>query len=99
MGLKPTPKHSIERRDNSGPYSPDNCYWATRHDQHRNMRSNHWVTIHGETRLLTDWIRLMNQSRSTVYQRLRAGWSEQEAIMRPSAALEKRLRLGSECAR
>ena len=38
MGRKPSRDHSIDRKDNDGPYSPDNCKWSLMKVQCANRR-------------------------------------------------------------
>jgi len=40
MGYKPTPQHTIERKNNDGNYEPSNCVWATMAEQNKNRRMN-----------------------------------------------------------
>lgn len=38
MGEKPSSSHSLDRINNDGDYSPDNCRWATSKEQSSNKR-------------------------------------------------------------
>lgn len=46
---------TIERKDVNGNYEPSNCEWITIQQQQRNKRTNVFITINGETKILTDW--------------------------------------------
>lgn len=85
MGPRPSPHHSIERKDNDGPYAPENCVWETKRAQTRNTRRNHFVTLNGERRTIADLAEASGLDRKTIKARLAAGWSPERAISEPRA--------------
>lgn len=85
MGNAPTPKHSIDRRDNSGNYTPSNCRWATATEQHRNTRWNRLLTMGNQTRTLCEWSEITGIKRTTIQMRIDArGWSVERALTEPT---------------
>lgn len=72
---------TIERADNNGSYSPNNCKWSTLHEQMRNTRHNVWLTYKGETKILQDWANITGLDRRVISMRInRYGWSVEKAL-------------------
>lgn len=85
MGPRPTDEHTIERIDNNGPYTPSNCRWATRSEQAKNTRKNHYIEFDGERFTISDWSRRLGISVGTLLYRLRH-WPLEQAVTLPPRA-------------
>lgn len=76
--------YTLDREDNNGPYSKENCRWATPKQQSRNTRSNKIITIEGVTKCLVEWREHFGISKSCYQWRVRNGWDEIKALTTPS---------------
>lgn len=84
--MEPTwkPHLSVERINNDGHYCPENCRWATDHEQARNTRSNRWIEFNGKRMILADWAKETGISHSLISYRLKVGWTIADALTTPS---------------
>lgn len=48
MGCRPTPSHTVDRRDGNEDYTPNNCRWATTTEQSRNRSVTRYVEYEGQ---------------------------------------------------
>lgn len=86
MGEKPSPRHSIERKNNLKGYSKENCIWALPSRQVRNRRVSRMITFMGETRHLYDFAEEYGLDGPIVAQRLAKGWDVERALTMPRRA-------------
>jgi hypothetical protein len=79
MGERPIGMY-LDRIDNNGDYTPENCRWATPKEQARNKRNNHLLTYNGETRCLAEWAEITGIHPQTLINRIRNGWDVPKAL-------------------
>jgi len=78
---------SIERKDNNGHYTPDNCRWATQIEQGRNRRTNRLLAVGTLIMPLSAWAEALGGNRGVIRQRLLRGWPVEAACTLPVRAL------------
>lgn len=80
MGCRPSPKHSLDRIDVNGPYSLDNCRWATAEQQANNKRTSVVVAFNGRSQTVAQWARELEMPVATLQWRLHNGWEVSRAL-------------------
>lgn len=83
MGYPPSDIYQIDRIDNDGDYTPENCRWATPKENQRNTRRSKMIVHRGEPKTAAEWSEITGIDSPTIRYRLSAGWSVEDALTIP----------------
>ena len=69
-----------------GNLPPERCRWCGRRTWNGiDQRKNNFVTVHSNTLRLSEWAKLTGISAQLIHSRLKAGWTEEQAVTTPVA--------------
>jgi len=80
MGPTYSPGLTLERIDNDGPYSPENCRWATYKEQGRNKRNNRYLDTPWGLLTIAEAAQKLGVKQRPLYKRADRNWSDGEII-------------------
>lgn len=78
-----SPGLTIERIDNNCDYCPSNCIWIPLREQGINKSTTKYIEYKGIVKTISDWARCSGINPGTFRDRLRRGWSIEEALNTP----------------
>jgi hypothetical protein len=82
MGERPEGT-TLDRKDNNGPYTKDNCRWATHEEQANNRRNTWYVEWQGRTQSVRAWADELGMTYKVLSMRLLSKWTIERAMTTP----------------
>ena len=75
---------TLDRINNKHGYSPMNCRWLSARNQTYNRKTNHYLSVDGETKTLEQWSISSGLTPDCILHRIQRGWSAKDAVTIPS---------------
>ena len=76
---EPPQNMTLDRVNNDGGYSPENCRWASYTEQNNNRNTTKFIEFRGERLSGAQWARRLGISKATLYERLKK-WPIERAL-------------------
>jgi hypothetical protein len=80
MGERPFAGAEINRIDNDGNYTPENCEWVTREKNLKNTRQNVIIEAFGKSMTESEWAKETGLDRTVISYRIKSGWDIERAL-------------------
>lgn len=83
---------TIDRINVNGNYEPSNCRWITMFEQQSNKRTNCFIEYYGKKYTVSQLSRLLNINKTTLRNRIKCNWKEEELGLSTNYDRYKRVR-------
>lgn len=93
MGEKPD-GYSLDRINNNGDYTPQNCKWSSKKEQQRNQRRTHKIIIEGVQYIACEIAEKYNFKSETIVKRAKTAKTFEELIDKKRKVYKEGLALG-----
>lgn len=80
MGLAPFDGAQIDRIDNDGDYTPENCRWVSQDENKRNKPSTRRIAFGDVEMTVMEWSKKLGVPVNTLNTRLARGWTGEECL-------------------